>query len=158
MKMTQVEGERPQILWALIVILLFVLFGGFVGGAAIPLAMSLFTLAAGFQTPDDAQMLLQIPLFATFTGLYGILFGLPAAALTGLAYVARPARRHRWLLTAFGAASSAAWGVLLMSLLASSPAPFDTFASLAATFAACGAVATLSSFSLLKALSLHHPI
>lgn len=155
--MTQADIARPQLLWALIVILLFVLFGGFVGGAAIPLAMSLFVLAAGLHTASDSQTLLQMPMFALFTGLYGIIVGLPAAAFTGLAYVARPALRHRWRLAGFGAAASAVWSVLLFSLLSSSPAPFTSFASLAATFAACGVVATLSCFSMLRALALHRP-
>ncbi|MBY0564944.1 MAG: hypothetical protein K2P58_12250 [Hyphomonadaceae bacterium] len=144
------QGEaRAKALWAAGVVATFVLFGGLIGGLVIGLGIPLIAMAA--QWPASSESVLLLPGLGALAGAYGIIIGLPASLLTSAAYlIGRGTMRRRWRLTAFGAMTSALWGAALAEVTSQSSASPATYATMAAMFAVCGALATIVCFSLIK--------
>lgn len=156
--MTLHEGAQDKAIWAMRVLATFMIFGGFVGGGAIGIAIPIIAVATQWPPRLDVMWLFQLPFFALFTAFYGIVIGLPASVLTGAAYLlGRERLRWRWRLIVCGAAISALWGLVLADLLSWGGGSTDGYIAMAAIFAACGAVATLVCFWLLQHWDLHRP-
>lgn len=157
--MTSLGNFSETVGWAARVLVVFVFFGGFVGGLVIGVGLPMIALATSWSGGFSLGWLVQFPFFVAFAALYGVAIGLPASLLTGLAYlVNREAMRRRAPLMAVGTMGSAAWGVLLAELLSSSSAPLESYVALGGLFALCGALATLACFWLLARWNLHRSV
>jgi len=156
--MTLQEIARARAVWAAKVAALFVLAGGAIGGAAVGLAMITAAVATAPEHYLGSPVLAQMLFGVLATSFFGIFFGFPAAALTAIAYISgAKSMRRRWRITAFGVATSAAWGALFAELISSYPAPPENYLGMAAFFAFAGGAATLACFALLTRWDLHSP-
>ncbi len=134
-------NAKPSFVRFAKVVSLFVLLGGFVGGAATAFIMFVWSMVISPTLTSIPQFLLFLPM----ASIFGIAFGLPSAAATGVIYALAGHTRRAWLVVTIGAATSAVVGFFLPPLLASSASTSLSQSLLfACVFALAGGAAALA--------------
>lgn len=148
------EITLRRAVWHLRIVGAFVVCGGYFGGLAVIVTMSLVALAASaVGYGGDVSALLRSIIFTPLFALFGIVFGFPAALVTALIFLfGPPTWRGRVPLTFVGAGAGALWALAMFCLMGPIT-PHSDFGSLAGStvlFAIAGATAAFATLWLLE--------